>query len=236
MVKFSGSQSGGVAVFTPTPDSQAAHDELLAHLVASGVGLIPIGVDFNLSHQGNLGEYIAYRIGRDILYPTFRVKDANASFPTNSISESSLDLLWISLGKTPDQDVAVVQEVKTSGDEDLSVADKLVADYKKLFSTDIRVTLGSRLKVFARKLKDMDPSLEPSLMDRIVALGGISPALCSQVRVAPTLVHDSQHAGPTKLAAVRTTIAAEGWPQTEAITIRLDDLVERLERISRGLP
>lgn len=236
VLKFSRTIAAGITVYTGDPDCQAAHDELLQFLRAKGTAFLPKSVKLSTARQGNLGEHIAYRIARHFDFHRHRARTANAHEPLSAVSLTHIDILWVFIGETPGEDLAIVQEVKTTGQSDLGLANDLISDYDKLFSTNPQMRLISRLQAFAAELEDYDPQVSPDVLDRIIALAKGGPVHCTQVSLAPTLVHDSQYDAVPKLTAVRSAIASQGWSSAgiTPVSIHLDDLMNRLERLTHG--
>ena len=86
---------------------------------------------------------------------------------------SEIDIVWIRFGATTDDDVAVLQEVKTTGSPLLTLADSLIRDYDKLFGTDPHFTLHTRLQDIKNKLGYEHG--RPELCPRMTELAGQSP-------------------------------------------------------------
>jgi hypothetical protein len=226
----------GVAVWTGTPDCQAAHDQLLAALNIANTIFLPVGTALTSHRKGSLGEFIALTVGHVNDLANCRVIAANADNPLSNISRPDLDLLWLFFGATPSEDFGIVQEVKTTEDSGLNYADRLIEDYAKLFDTDPQFTLQSRFGVAANKMEHM--RLGVDLCCRTRELGGISPDTSPGVRLVPTLVHERKGARPVpKLIAVKSTIvASEGWRSSsvECWSIALEGLHNRLARLTWG--
>jgi hypothetical protein len=72
-----------------------------------------------------------------------------------------------------DRQYAVLQEVKTTGANDLTHANRLIEDYIKLFGTDAEVTLQTRLGVAANHMETLN--IESEICCRTTEMGGISP-------------------------------------------------------------
>ncbi len=127
---FSESASSGIVVWLGNPDCQAAHDGLLADLKNHTVAWLPASEALNQRLVGNLGEFIAFFVGKNSYFEECRVTAANALAPVSNISKPDLDLLWLYLPEGSSQeDYAVVQEVKTTGASDLAYSRSLIQDY-----------------------------------------------------------------------------------------------------------
>jgi hypothetical protein len=186
---------------------------------------------------GNLGEFITFFIGNGTRYQSCHVTAANALAPISNISKPDLDLLWLHLPEgRPQEDYAVVQEVKTTYASDLGYARELLRDYAKLFGVEPSLTLISRLRYASNVFRYQ--TRRPDLAERILDLAGITPATCPNIRLTPTLIHDRAYGDPiTTMAAIRTVlVAADGWSDSsvDMWAIALGALRDRLERLARG--
>ena len=139
--------NGGRLEWHGYPDDDAAHRTILGWLeqeVTSGFN----DNDHPVSNRvkGNIGEFIAYKVGANYVFTNGEIAaTANAWNPLSDISQPGLDILWLYFGPTTANDWVAIQEVKTTSQSNLSLADQLVMDYDKLFSEDLRTTLRSRL-------------------------------------------------------------------------------------------
>jgi len=160
---------------------------------------------------------------------------ANALNPFRKISKPEIDIVWIRFGATTDDDVAVLQEVKTTGSPLLTLADSLIRDYDKLFGTDPHFTLHTRLQDIKNKLEYEHG--RPELCPRMTELAGQSPQTSPQVRLFPTLVHERHESDPqTKMLAIRETLCGKGWARqvVQSWAIGFVDLNDRLIRLAQG--
>ena len=134
------------------PDDDAAHLTILTWLqgaVTAGflkpTGSLPNAV------KGNLGEFIAYRIGEDYVFTNVTIAHAaNAWDPLSQISRPDVDIVWLYFGSAEADDWAALQEVKTTGQASMGLADSLITDYEKLFGENLQVTLQTRLGALGR--------------------------------------------------------------------------------------
>jgi hypothetical protein len=217
------------------PDDDAAHQTILAWLQGT------VTADFlkptePLSNavKGNLGEFIAYRIGESYVFTNVTMAHgANTWDPLSQISRPDVDIVWLYFGSTEADDWAALQEVKTTGEAPLGLADRLIADYEKLFGENLRLTLQTRLGALKNKL---DQQGQGYLSSRVTALGGPSPNRAFGIRLIPTLLHDAAHDSTTKMAVVRQALIGQGWSSNvvECWSIALGDLDNRLTRLARG--
>lgn len=219
------------------PDCQAAHDYLLLRLDEVGADYLITESAFSHSVKGNIGEFVAFDIGRRHDHADYTPFPANAFKPLNPISRPELDIVWLYFGTTELEDVAVLQEVKATGNPDLSYADALIADYDKLFGEDVQLTLHSRLQAIKNemqyKLKRED------LCPRISALAGNGPMTSPRLMLLPTIFHELNSSKPeVKMVAVRSAIIGKGWrPEAvKAWAIGLSDFDNRLRRLALGQP
>ncbi len=233
---FAQTQQSGITLWLSDPSCQAAHDALLAELVRINSNFIPPTDNPSNIRRGNLGEFIALRVA-SLTYPAAtQVFAPNAINPLNSASIPGLDLTYL-LFHDGDAtlDLAFIQEVKTTGGADLGYADNLIADYGKLFGTNINFTLQSRLQTICSSLEI--ERKRPDLAARVLVLGATTPQACSQVKLIPTMVHERVGTQPVaKMVAIRQAIASQGWSLTSILAwaIALTDLDERLKRLARG--
>ena len=144
-----------------------------------------------------------------------------------------LDIVWLYLGATEDTDWVALQEVKTTSDQSLDLANDLNRDYDKLFAQNGRLTLQTRLNALKNKLDEFGLG---HFASRVSALGGPNPRQAAGVFLVPTLLHDRVDGAMTKLIAVRQTLLGNGWSPgaVECWSIGLGDLDQRLLRLSRG--
>lgn len=230
-------QQGGLTAWRADPDEESAHSVLLQWL-ASTVGSIFLPETEPLTNaiKGNLGEFIGYQIGKNYAFVNGEIAhSANASAPLSRISRSGLDVVWMYFGANPSDDWAAVQEVKTTGQGSLGLADELIDDYAKLYGTDHRVRLEPRLYSLMSVLRELGLD---HLTPRLTALGGPGPNSTTGIYLLPTLVHDSSNESSTKMLAVRQTILGQGWSPrvVNCWSIGLNQIDDRLERLARGQP
>lgn len=222
------------------PDASSAHHALLTALseVVGGV-FLPSRTPIGHRRKGNLGEFVALHIGRGCNgLPNHRAFPANALHPLQDISCPGIDVVWVLFGPSPKDDSAILQEVKTTSAEDLSLAYDLSRDYEKLFGTDPSRTLKSRLSAVKNTL---EISLgQPSLAHRLTKFIGVDPLTCQNVTLLPTVVYDPLVAPSStvedKMVIVRTTISGLGWEASSvgSWTIGLDDLDIMLQKLAEG--
>ena len=191
--------------------------------------------DFDEKVKGNLGETICLCVGIWHAYGQCIPFPANAFNPLKRISHPDIDIVWINFGATDKDDLAILQEVKTTSDPSLQITRSLIADYDKLFGTNPSLTLQTRLGAIKTeiefKLKRLD------LSSRVNRLAGQSPRTSPKVRLVPSLVQELNDPDPTlKLLAVKQTVCGKGWQADSVSTwaVRLSDLDDRLHRLSEG--
>jgi hypothetical protein len=144
-------------------------------------------------------------------------------------------MAWIHFGETGDDDTAILQEVKTTGEPSLSLADGLISDYDKLFGTDPRFTLHMRLQGIKNAIEYEHK--RPDLCPRVAELAGQSPQTSPRVLLFPTLVHERHASDPqTKMLAIRETLCGNGWARkaVQPWAIGFFDLNVRLLRLAMG--
>ena len=234
---FSETASSRVTLWVGNPNCQSAHNGLLAELANHTTAWLPDSEPLNERLKGNLGEFITFFVGKGSRYEQCRVTAANALAPVSNIAKPDIDLLWLHLPEeAPQNDFAVVQEVKTTTASDLDYARELLRDYAKLFGVQPALTLTSRLRYAANLLRYQ--SRRTDLAERVVNLAGISPGTCPRIHLTPTLVHDWASGDPaTTMMAIRTVLVArDGWPDSsvETWSVSLSALSDRLERLAKG--
>ena len=219
------------------PDDDAAHRTVLNWLekVVTDCFLGPTEPLSN-AVKGNLGEFIAYRIGESYVFTNgTSAHGANTWDPLAPASKPGIDIIWLHFGDSPSDDWAALQEVKTTGDASLRLADDLSKDYGKLYGEDLRLTLQTRLGDLKTRMEQEGQSHR---CPRLTDLGGPSPGLSNGIRLVPTLVHDAAHTSKStvKMTAVRQILIGQGWSSdvVECWSVALSDLDDRLSRLARG--
>ena len=227
----------GWSAWEGDPDDDAAHQTVLNWLQsAATAGFLKPSASLSNATKGNLGEFIAYQIGANYVFSNIAIAHAaNAWDPLSEISRPDVDIVWLHFGPTEADDWAALQEVKTTGQASLRLADDLITDYEKLFGENLRLTLQTRLGALKNKLEQQG---QGDLTPRVTALGGPSPYQSRGVRLIPTLLHDAAHDPVTKMSAVRQVLIGRGWTSSvvECWSAALSDLDDRLTRLARGQP
>ena len=227
----------GLAAWAAYPDDDTAHRTILSWLQQAVNGnFIQNGSPLSTRIKGNLGEFIVYQIGKSYAFTNLTIADAaNAWIPLSDISRPDIDIVWLHFGTSAADDWAALQEVKTTGQSRLALADDLTADYDKLFGENPRLTLRTRLDALKNKLEQQR---REHLSPRLTALGGPSPKQAHGIRLLPTLVHDSALDSSTKMVAVRQVLIGRGWSSgvVECWSVALQDLDRRLVRLALGQP
>ena len=239
-MSFNSTTSSGVILWSGSPDCQAAHNAILVWLqqrVASFRTFSPVPTEPDTILKGNLGETISFCVGIWNNFSGYRPFPANAFNPLGTIAKSEIYIVWVFFDKVGTNDIAVVQEVKTTSDNSFRLADKLVEDYDKLFGTAPKFTLSTRLQSIK---SEVEYKLQrPDLLYRVDQLAGNSPITSPKIKLVPTLVHDRQGGNPqTKMLAVRSSLcsSSKGWSSSSvtAWAIGLTDLNDRLIRLAMG--
>ena len=231
-------RSGGVPgwlAWEGDPDDDAAHGTILDWLeTAVTAGFVESEDTLSNQVKGNLGEFIAYRIGKSYVFTNVDIAHtANAWDPLSRISRPDIDIVWLYFGSKAANDWAALQEVKTTGEPSLRLADNLITDYDKLFGENLQLTLQTRLGALKNKL---DQQGRGELCSRVTALGGPVPNGARGIRIVPTLLHDAAHDSSAKMAVVRQALIGRGW-STDAVqcwSVALADIEQRLIRLARG--
>jgi hypothetical protein len=217
------------------PHCNDLHAFILEQLKAIGCTFLPPGASLSLPQMGNLGEFICLVVERAKTFPSCTFHVANALRPLNSISNDGIDIIWLSFGADPKDDFVVLQEVKTTGQPDLSIHYSIVQDYRKRFGPSSANTLSTHLQALKSQLVLRDH--QPALARRLTRMAATSPDNASGVCLMPTIVHDISAAkAEAVLLSVRTAIAALKWPESAIYprSIALTDLMTRLEQLSQG--
>ena len=225
----------GVVVWTGNPDCQSAHDWLLAWLQARKFPfLAQPPSESNTRIQGNVAETLSMCLALNFRRPTKLCFPANAQHPFSNISRPDIDLLWIGFGTLPSDDYVVVQEIKSTGGDNLNYADTLLTDYDKLFARDPQFTLQTRLQAIQTELEMQNAPYD--LLARIAKIAGTSPQTSGNgVRLIPTLVHDLNSISPTpKMLGISATLTGRGWNNVEPWAIGMTDLLARFRRLATG--
>ena len=217
------------------PDDNAAHQTILEWLQDTvTAGFLSSSESLSSAAKGNLGEFIAYRIGGGYVFTNIAIAHAaNAWDPLSQISRPDIDIVWLHFGNNESDDWAVLQEVKTTGEASLRLADGLISDYEKLFGENLRFTLRTRLGALKNKL---DQQGQAVLSPRVTALGGPSPIQAHGIRLIPTLLHDAAQNSSQKMTVVRQALIGKGWSAdtVECWSVAIEELDERLTRLARG--
>jgi hypothetical protein len=222
--------------FVGEPDDDAAHRWIVDQLETE---LATTFVDTPLTNavKGNLGEAITFCIGNEHDFAAMRSKGANYTQCTSSISRPDIDIVWMHFDENAQADHVWLQEVKTTGAATLSLADGLIDDYDKLFDTNPKLTLQTRLASLAAEYRFL--ALDSDKADRLISIleSSLSADDSPHISLVPTVVHQcSSESASTKLLAIRTTLIGRGWgaQKIASWSVRLGDLDARLERLSQG--
>jgi hypothetical protein len=236
---FAQTTKNGIVVWIGSPNCQSAHDAILEWL-KSICSDFPGAAVLDARLKGNLGESIGFYIGKTYEFGACRAFAANALSPFRNISQADLDIVWVLFADDPKDDIAVLQEVKTTSSSDLAYADKLTEDYAKLFGPDPRTTLHTRLQGIKARLRYEQNNL--ALSARIAELAsnsGQSAKTATQFLLVPTLLHERTGTDPIKkMVAVRSAITGIGWQSNyiQPYAIGLTDLDDRLLRLANEKP
>lgn len=235
-------QVNDIALWRGHLNCQDAHKDLLDCLRKICGWFHPCNKPITPRIQGNLGEFIAFRVGKVAPIAPMdgtQVITANCDAPLNDISKPDIDILWLYLPpENAAGDRCIVHEVKTTCQPTLEYCRTLIDDFEKLFGTDLQFTLQSRLQAAANTLANARAITNKEAC-RILRLTSTSPAKCRKVSLVPTVVHDLASESPERhLQVVKAHLLGKGWTssQIELWSIALSELNSRLERLARGLP
>ena len=232
------SAHSNVILWTGIPDCQTAHQVILQELSSFCTEFLSSAPsdDPHLNIlKGNIGEFIGFCTGKWNGFASYQAFAANAFTPLSGIAKPDIDIVWLHFGDDPNNDIVVLQEIKTTGSSSLNYADRLIDDYEKLFGPDPAVTLQSRLQGIKNKIEYEHKRKD--LCPRISRLGGVSPQTSLQVQLLPTLVYELTGSEPLKkMIAIRSSLCGLGWlpSSIEAWAIGLSDLNERIVKLAMG--
>lgn len=146
MSGFQFTNQSGVLVHIGDRNCDDAHAALLAALTKMRTNFMGASEQLTVSQLGNLGEFIALHIGRHGTFAKHETFAHNAIQPLTKISGAGIDLMYVYFDAADEgKDLLYVQETKTTTQDELQYFGALQNDYRKLFSTDINLTLQSRL-------------------------------------------------------------------------------------------
>jgi len=235
---FTHVSTSGVVTWKGHPNCQAGHDAMLAWLketVDRFLSLDEATAGGNIL-RGNLGESIAFCVSYWHDCENLRAHAVNAWRPLNPQSAIDIDIVWICFAPEAKNDYAIVQEVKTTRGTTLSYANDLIADYEKLYGTNLDLTLRSRFKPLKKEfLFKVGGAEGRDFSERLSALVGGGPTTSPKIRLRPTLVHEIVGTNPqAKMTAIRNTLIGKGWTPAlvETWAIGLTDLDARLQRLA----
>lgn len=232
---FSFTEDSSVLLWTGNPDCQAAHSEILSFLTAHCQPFPQTAKKGDNILRGNIGETIVFCLGKSERFGHDCLGHfANALRPFSGKSNPELDLLWVHFGVTANDDWAVLQEVKTTAAKSITYANNLIDDFDKLFGTNARLTLHTRIQDFKNRL-EFEQNRPAHLIQRANQLCGTSPGACPRIRLLPTVVHDSQAEDVVEtMLLVRETLSSKSWGGVEPWAVGLSALDDRLVRLARG--
>lgn len=228
----------GLFLWFGDPNCQAAHNSVLVELGKLNPPFYTSLPDSSTHKalKGNLGEFIARCIAQWNQPSELMPFPGSAVEPLSPHPLPGVDIVWLYFGDTPEDDYAILQEVKCTSDKSLSYSRRLIDDYDKLFGIDQNVTLRNRLNSIKNKLEfELDRKY---LCSRVNDLAGVSPATCKAIHLRPTLIYElleEVNPGP-KLLAVRSTLIDKGWNKRSIRLwgVGLSELDDRLIRLAMG--
>jgi hypothetical protein len=233
---FQQATTTGVLICTGHPNCDAGHAALLAGLQQLNTPFIGPTETISLSQRGNLGEFISLHIAKAGAFRTLEKFARNALQPLSGISGDGIDLTYVYFDPvSAANDLLYIQEVKTTAANNLDYLNKLEDDYRKLFSTNVNLTLQTRIQCLSNSFEVERNN--NAYAERVQYLGDKTPKECSRVRLIPTGVHKLGVGQPVqKMLAIRSAIAAFGWDPAaiNPWAVRLSDLEDRLLRLARG--
>jgi hypothetical protein len=113
----------------------------------------------------------------------------NALQPLSGISGDGIDLTYVYFDPvSAANDLAYIQEVKTTAANNLDYLNRLKDDYQKLFSTNVNLTLQTRIQCLSNSF-EVERNND-AYAERVQYLGAKNPKECSRVWLIPTGVHE----------------------------------------------
>lgn len=237
---------GDICTYVGTPDCAPFYAwilQSLEELMHPGFGPpSPPLTSIQTGQMGNLGEAITYLVGRADRFHAGQYVAAlgSALTPFNPSAMTGVDITIVYLD--PNGNVAndrlFIQEIKTTGAQELSYSTALISDYQKLLdTTKPTLSLMSRVSSLKCKLK-WEHNFGSDLLQRVEDLAQPSAAQCQRIRLLPTLVHDKGRDPVIALSHVMTEIHKQGWPQgcIEAWSISIAQLNQTLLHMANRRP
>lgn len=229
---------GDIHIFLGSPNCQTFYTWVIDSLVE----LMHPGFDapnppltsISTAQMGNLGEAITLLVGRTDRFSVepFIYVLGSALTPFNPSALTGVDIMIVYLDPNGvvANDRLFIQEIKTTGNADLSYSKALISDYKKLLDTNYpTLSLMSRVSALKCKLK-WEHRFTDDKLQRVEDLAQVTAADCTRLRLLPTLIHDRGSCSVSDLSHVMTEIQGQGWPQgtIEAWSISMSRLSEAL--------
>jgi hypothetical protein len=188
---FAGTAADGVITWQGRPDCPAGHDAMLDWLKATVARFLSEAEAVSGGNivRGNLGESIAFCVSFWHDCGRHKAHAVNACRPLSPQSAKDIDIVWVCFAANRKDDYAIVQEVKTTSGDTLSYATELIADYDKLFGTNMDLTLKTRFKPLkAEFLYKVGGKQGKDWAERLSSLVGGSPQTSPRILLRPTLV------------------------------------------------
>lgn len=189
------------------PDCASFYQWIHAELKKITTNWPPQITTLTTGRQGNLGEFLSYRVARASglhgKSKGYTIALMGALTPLQDGAPTGLDITIVHLDPDGDisKDCLYIMEVKTTGAVKLSYANALIDDYDKLLGkTKVAGSLGQRMNWLQAYLMDVH-EFSTEEMDRVGNLFQPKAEDCKGIRLLPTLVHDRKSGD---LAAVAT--------------------------------
>ncbi|MGN6828915.1 hypothetical protein [Paucibacter sp. M5-1] len=218
---ISHSKGGLIRQFRGDPNCAAFYAWVLNYLgqlaAAGHAPPTPPLVELTNGQKGNIGEFITFLVARNEKFgaANYTPSLAGALIPLQPGTAVGLDIMVLFLdpvGNTAN-DRLYIQEVKATGAEELTYAEALVKDYKKLLDdTQPSTALQSRISAIKAKLH-LELNWPLAKIQRVEDIAQPDAKHCTRIRLMPTLVHDLRHGDPAAaLNKVIDQIYLQGWP------------------------
>ncbi len=229
------------------PDCAAFFAWIQAELAKVTKRWPPQVTEMTTGRQGNLGEYLSYKVLKACGYygksKGYTIAIMGALTPLQDGAPTGLDTTIVHLdpGGDADNDCLFIMEVKTTGGVKLTYAKALVGDYDKLLgTTKVAGSLGQRMNWLQAYLLEVH-EFSTEQLERVGNLFMPKPQDCKGVKLMPTLVHDrscGDQAAVDTLDDVAKDIEALGWRKEniETWSIAMNKLSDCLIHLSNNLP
>jgi hypothetical protein len=227
------------------PDCAAFYQWIHAELAKVTLIWPPKITALTTGRQGNLGEFLSYRVARASglhgKSKGYTVALMGALTPLQDGAPTGLDITIVHLDPEGDatKDCLYIMEVKTTGAVKLTYATALVDDYEKLLGkAAVAGSLGQRFNWLQGYLMEVHQFSDDKI-ERVGKLFMPEAKDCKGIKLLPTLVHDRRSGDKTaiiELDHVAAGIELQGWrKQTiQPWSIAINKLTDCLVHLSNN--